>query len=366
MLPPLPTSGASQPIQPSRLGTWCRMSEIAWKLSTVNFLCKVMDPYSVLRERRQRGFIPHDPRSPKPGIQSYNRCMPKHPTESAPARVRTVGTIERTRTARGFAQRELTGRVTMLGRPMSNTTLPRIECARRRCDVDDLVAIAAGLGVSVRPDPRCGLVAAPLGRCRVASSASTPSPGVSHPVPRSYGARGASWPLALPAERPHLFRLASCAPPAACPAPPCPAEGESLTSPSRCTSDRPTVAKPCTDLLTSRLTFHSRGQKGRVPRERVLARLEGDVGLDSSSWTTHDRPAVPRATHSTGGSPWRPSGFEVIEATDCRRNTVVKYVASNGQEAGDAVRDLSRARRYLNREINRLRLEREHSHPAGA
>jgi hypothetical protein len=56
----------------------------------------------------------------------------------------------------------------------------------------------------------------------------------------------------------------------------------------------------------------------------------------------------------------------VIEATDCRRNTVVKYVASNGQETGNAMRDLSRARRYLNREINRLRLEREHSHPAGA
>lgn len=74
----------------------------------------------------------------------------------------------------------------------------------------------------------------------------------------------------------------------------------------------------------------------------------------------------PMATHPTGGSPWRPSGFEVIEETDCRRNTVVKYVASKGQGAGDAMRDLSRARRYLNREINRLRLEREDSHPAGA
>lgn len=177
MFPPLPTSGVWQPIQPTRLGAWCRMSEIAWKLSTGNFLCKVLDCYLVLRERRQPGFVPHDPRSPKPGIQSYNRRMPKHPTESAPARVRTVGAIERTRTARGFAQRELAGRVTVLGRPMSNTTLSRIECARRRCDVDDLVAVAVALGVSVRPDPRCGLVAAPLGWCRAASSASAPSPG---------------------------------------------------------------------------------------------------------------------------------------------------------------------------------------------
>lgn len=224
MLPPLPTSGTSQPIQPSRLGTWCRMSEIAWKLSTVNFLCNVMDPYSVRRERRQRGFIPHDPRSPKPGIQSYNRCMPKHPTESAPARVRTVGTIECTRTARGFAQRELAGRVTVLGRPMSNTTLSRIECVRRRCDVDDLVAVAVALWVSVRPDPSCGLVAAPLGRCRVASSASTPSPGGLPPGspllrrPRSQLAAGSAYRKSSPGP-PGVSRSASRLPGASMPLP---------------------------------------------------------------------------------------------------------------------------------------------------
>ncbi|EHM29101.1 hypothetical protein SPW_2559 [Streptomyces sp. W007] len=38
--------------------------------------------------------------------------------------------------------------MTALGRPMTITMLSRIECRQRRCDVDDLVAIAAALDVS--------------------------------------------------------------------------------------------------------------------------------------------------------------------------------------------------------------------------
>ncbi|MER5806674.1 hypothetical protein ABT143_00520 [Streptomyces sp. NPDC002033] len=49
----------------------------------------------------------------------------------------------------------------------------------------------------------------------------------------------------------------------------------------------------------------------------------------------------------------------MIETTDCRRNIIVKYVASNGQGAGNAVGDLSRARRHLSREIKRLQKEQE-------
>ncbi|MCJ0869156.1 hypothetical protein [Streptomyces sp. AP-93] len=49
----------------------------------------------------------------------------------------------------------------------------------------------------------------------------------------------------------------------------------------------------------------------------------------------------------------------MIETTDCRRNIVVKYVASNGQGTGNAIGDLSRARRHLSREIKRLQQERE-------
>jgi transcriptional regulator with XRE-family HTH domain len=52
------------------------------------------------------------------------------------------------RIERDLPQRELAARVTALGRPMSNTMLSRIELAKRRCDIDDLVAIAAALQVS--------------------------------------------------------------------------------------------------------------------------------------------------------------------------------------------------------------------------
>jgi len=62
--------------------------------------------------------------------------------------MRTARTIEILRTERGLAERELAARVTALGRPMSNTMLSRIERAERRCDIDDLVALAQALRVS--------------------------------------------------------------------------------------------------------------------------------------------------------------------------------------------------------------------------
>ncbi|MEU7042854.1 helix-turn-helix transcriptional regulator [Streptomyces varsoviensis] len=74
--------------------------------------------------------------------------MPQRPLEIGPAGERTARAIERTRTARCLAQRQLAARATAFGRPMTITTLSRIERRRRRCDVDDLVAIAAALGVS--------------------------------------------------------------------------------------------------------------------------------------------------------------------------------------------------------------------------
>jgi len=55
--------------------------------------------------------------------------------------------IEILRTERGLSQRQLADRVTALGHPMSNTMLSRIERAQRRCDVDDLIAIAEALRV---------------------------------------------------------------------------------------------------------------------------------------------------------------------------------------------------------------------------
>ncbi|MFF8321733.1 helix-turn-helix domain-containing protein [Streptomyces bobili] len=65
-----------------------------------------------------------------------------------PAGIRTARTIEILRTERGLAQRELAARVTAIGRPMSETMLSRIERAQRRCDIDDLVALAQALLVS--------------------------------------------------------------------------------------------------------------------------------------------------------------------------------------------------------------------------
>ncbi|MEV8016896.1 helix-turn-helix transcriptional regulator [Streptomyces sp. NPDC086554] len=73
--------------------------------------------------------------------------MATRPIEIGPAGIQTACNIERQRLVRGLSQRQLAERCAALGRPMTNTTLSRTERARRRCDVDDLVAIAASLGV---------------------------------------------------------------------------------------------------------------------------------------------------------------------------------------------------------------------------
>ncbi|MFB7983523.1 helix-turn-helix domain-containing protein [Streptomyces vinaceus] len=75
--------------------------------------------------------------------------MPPRPLEIGPAGRAAAQAIERTRAARGYSQRQLAAaRVTALGRPMTFTALSRIERTVRRCDIDDLVAIAAALGSS--------------------------------------------------------------------------------------------------------------------------------------------------------------------------------------------------------------------------
>ncbi|MEU5081839.1 MULTISPECIES: helix-turn-helix domain-containing protein [Streptomyces] len=68
--------------------------------------------------------------------------------EIGPAGIRAARNIEILRTERGLPQRELAARVTALSWPMSNTMLSRIERAQRRCDIDDLAAIAEALHVS--------------------------------------------------------------------------------------------------------------------------------------------------------------------------------------------------------------------------
>ncbi|WP_282795544.1 helix-turn-helix transcriptional regulator [Streptomyces sp. CC224B] len=74
--------------------------------------------------------------------------MPPHPLGIGPAGQAAAHAIESTRTARGYSQRQLASRVTALGRPMTFTAVSRIERRVRRCDIDDLVAIALALDVA--------------------------------------------------------------------------------------------------------------------------------------------------------------------------------------------------------------------------
>ncbi|GHJ90768.1 hypothetical protein SNE510_02870 [Streptomyces sp. NE5-10] len=74
--------------------------------------------------------------------------MPPRPLAIGPAGHVAAHAIERTRTARGYSQRQLAARVTALGRPMTFTALSRIERTVRRCDIDDLVAIATALVIA--------------------------------------------------------------------------------------------------------------------------------------------------------------------------------------------------------------------------
>lgn len=73
--------------------------------------------------------------------------MPNRPVEIGPAGLHSAHAIEHLRLVRGLTQHQLAARCTALGRPMSNTALSRTERAHRRCDIDDLVALATALGV---------------------------------------------------------------------------------------------------------------------------------------------------------------------------------------------------------------------------
>ncbi|MFP8959632.1 XRE family transcriptional regulator [Streptomyces nanhaiensis] len=61
--------------------------------------------------------------------------------ENTPAGIRDVRTVETLRTERSLTQRQTTDHATSFGHPMP----PRIKCAQRRCDADDLAAIAEAL-----------------------------------------------------------------------------------------------------------------------------------------------------------------------------------------------------------------------------
>ncbi|MGW5820409.1 helix-turn-helix domain-containing protein [Streptomyces noursei] len=97
--------------------------------------------------------------------------MATRPAEIGPAGIQAARNIERLRLARALSQHQLAERCTALGRPLTNTAVSRTERARRRCNVDDLVTVAATLGVDPRdllpqwtaPGVVCRSTAQPLG-----------------------------------------------------------------------------------------------------------------------------------------------------------------------------------------------------------
>jgi transcriptional regulator with XRE-family HTH domain len=74
--------------------------------------------------------------------------MATYPIEIGPAGIGTARNIKAARVACRLTQRQLAERCTALGCPMTNNVVSRTERGRRRCDVDDLVAIANARGVS--------------------------------------------------------------------------------------------------------------------------------------------------------------------------------------------------------------------------
>ncbi|MFF5977164.1 helix-turn-helix domain-containing protein [Streptomyces sp. NPDC012769] len=74
--------------------------------------------------------------------------MAARPLEIGPAGVHLGQAVTRLREARGWDQETLGARLAAEGRPMSQPILSRVEAATRRVDTDDLVALAAALGVS--------------------------------------------------------------------------------------------------------------------------------------------------------------------------------------------------------------------------
>lgn len=75
--------------------------------------------------------------------------MAARPSDIGPVGLHVGQAVARLRADRGWEQRELADRLGAEGRPVSQPVLSRIEAGARRVDVDDLVVLAAALGVAV-------------------------------------------------------------------------------------------------------------------------------------------------------------------------------------------------------------------------
>lgn len=71
-----------------------------------------------------------------------------HAIAAGPAGERVRTNVRLLRALKGITYKELSGSLTGLGRPIPVLGLSRLERGERRIDVDDLVALAAALGVT--------------------------------------------------------------------------------------------------------------------------------------------------------------------------------------------------------------------------
>lgn len=74
--------------------------------------------------------------------------MASNAVVSGPTAKRVAENVERIRKARQMHQRDLSARLTEVGRPMLSTVISKIERGERRVDVDDLMALSLALNVS--------------------------------------------------------------------------------------------------------------------------------------------------------------------------------------------------------------------------
>lgn len=74
--------------------------------------------------------------------------MARQPVEIGPTGKRVARNLTKIRARLGLSQGELAQRTSDLGRPLAASALSKIEKLDRRVDVDDLVVLAAALGVS--------------------------------------------------------------------------------------------------------------------------------------------------------------------------------------------------------------------------
>jgi transcriptional regulator with XRE-family HTH domain len=74
--------------------------------------------------------------------------MGTHPVQRDATAETVSANVKRLRTEQNLGLRSLSNKLREVGRPLGHSAVDQIEKGTRRCDVDDLIALAAALGVS--------------------------------------------------------------------------------------------------------------------------------------------------------------------------------------------------------------------------